>query len=298
MFRTFVFTVAAFSAVACKTPGRVATWEQDPAAAKDAVATASTAADPMDAVRALWAQRDDEAKLNETITALDAVIAANPSHAEALVLMARANYFLADGHLALKDGAQEAEFKAYQKGVDAGEKALVLLEPEFGAAMRGGAKFEEAITKITNKGVAAAYWYAVNLGRFASKQGLSTRLFYKDKLKATMERIRELEPNFFYGAADRYFGAFYALLPSIAGKDINKSESHFDASIKLAPEYLATRVVKAQFLAVEKDDEAMYRAILAEVLAAPDTDNADIAPENRAAKRTAQRMLDKIGDVF
>jgi tetratricopeptide (TPR) repeat protein len=293
-------TLAAAGALAaCKSPGRVATWEQAPAAPPAGTQTATGAADvAVTEARDRWAKRDDQGELRQAIAAWERVLEKDPGNAEAMTMLARAHYFLADGFLALEDGKEEEELKTYQKGVDYGEKALVLLQPGFGEEMRNGGKFEEAIKKLEKPAMPAAYWYSVNLGRFATKQGISARLFYKDKLKATMERILELDPAYFHAAGDRYFCAFYAVLPSIAGKDLDRAQKHCDASIERAPAYLSTRVVKAQFLAKERDDEAMYRKILEEVIAAADGDDQDIAPENRAAKRHAKRMLERIADVF
>jgi hypothetical protein len=215
-----------------------------------------------------------------------------------MVKLARAHYFLVDAHLAVEDAAEDVQKATYQKGVDYGEKALLILDPEFAKSMRAGGDFQDAIKNIGKEAMPAAYWYCTNLGRFAVLSGLSARLFYKDRIAAAMGRIRELDQMFFYAAADRYFGAFYAALPSIAGKDLPKSGKHFEEALKLAPEYLPTRVVKAQFLAVELDDEAMYKQLLNDVLAGADTDNPDIAPENRGAKRVAQKMLGKAEEIF
>lgn len=298
MYGAAIAAATILSTVACSSPGRVAAWEKDGMAGGGTATSTSASNAGHDAALALFAQRDDQSKLEEAIAAWEKVVAEDPRHAEALTMLSRANYFLADGFLALQDGQTEREMKTYEKGADYGERALIVLEPDFEKAMRAEQKFEDAIKNISKKGMPAAYWYAVNLGRFASKQGLSARLYYKDKLRATMERILELDPKFFYGAADRYFGAFFAILPGIAGKDLEASARHFAASLETSPEYLGTKVVKAQFLAIELDDEEMYRGLLQETLAADETDNGDIAPENRAAKRTAKKMLDEADDKF
>ncbi len=296
--RPLPLTLALAGLVAgCASAGRTAAWER-PAADAEAAAEAGADTDGLVAeAEAHWASRDEKGRLEQAIATWEKVVAADPKNADALVKLARAHYFLADGFLALEEDSA-AEFEVYKKGVDYGERALLLLEPGFEADMRAKRSFEEAIQKIGVDGISAAYWYCTTLGRFASKQGLSERLYYKDKLKTAMERILELDKTFFYGAADRYFGAFYSLLPGIAGKDTKKSAAHFEKSVEIAPEYLSTKVVKAQFLAKELDDEEMYRSLLEEVLAAPDGDNPDIAPENRAAKRTAQKMLAEIDQVF
>lgn len=264
-----------------------------------ATATSSSAtAGLMTEAMGHWEKRDDKAALSQAIATWEKVVAKDAKHAEALVWLSRANYFLADGFMALEGAPKEEEFVVYQKGVDYGERALLVLDPKFGEQMRAEAKFEDAIASIGKPAIPAAYWYAVNLGRFASKQGLSQRLFYKDKLKATMERIMELDSNFYHGAADRYFGAFFSILPSIAGKDLDKSAVHFKKSIELAPAYLGTKVVQAQFLSVELDDEDMFRQLLKEVMDADANALPEVAPENRAAQRTAKKMMAGIEDIF
>jgi hypothetical protein len=301
--RNFLYTgltlLGALSLAACASAGRTAAWEKTEGATAAGTATSSAAAASlMTEADGHWAKRDDKGQLMQAIQVWEKAVAEDAKNADALVMLSRAHYFLADGFLAVEGAPQAEEFQVYQKGVDYGERALLLLDPGFEAQMRAEAKFEDAIKGIGKDALPAAYWYAVNLGRFASKQGLSQRLFYKDKLKATMERIMELDPGYFHGAADRYFGAFYALLPSIAGKDLKKSAEHFARSLELAPGYLGTKVVQAQFLAVEQDDEALYRKLLDEVIQGNADAVPEVGPENRAAQRTAKKMLDGIDEVF
>lgn len=290
--------ILACGVAACASAGRTAAWEKQSSAGAATKTSSSATAALMGEASGHWAKRDDKAELKAAIVAWEKAVAEDPKNAQALTWLSRANYFLADGFMAVEGADQKAEFEVYQKGVDYGERALLILDPGFEKQMRAEAKFEDAIKTIGKDAIPAAYWYAVNLGRFASKQGLSQRLFYKDKLRATMERILELDQGFFYGAADRYFGAFFSILPGIAGKDLDRSAKHFEKSLELAPGYLGTKVVKAQFLSVELDDEDMYKSLLDEVIAADADAVPEVAPENRAAQRTAKKMLGEIDERF
>ncbi len=290
-------------ASACASAGRTATWDKQTADNAGGTATStSVTAGLWTKGLEHWNQRDDQAQIQEAITVWEQLVEKDPKHTQALVMLARAHYFLADGFLALQAEDNEAiakqEFSTYEKGTNYGERALVILEPKFGEMMRAEAKFEDAIKTIGEKGVPAAYWYAVNLGRFASKKGIQQRLFYKDKLRATMERVLEASPTYFHGAPDRYLGAYFSLLPGIAGRDLDRSAKHFAKSLELAPNYLGTKVVQAQFHSTASDNEEAYKKLLNEVIAASAGENPDIAPENRAAQRTAKRMLENIDDVF
>lgn len=285
---------------ACASAGRQAAWEKDGANPAGTATSTSAAADLRQQAEAAWQKRDDRKELERAIELWEQAAQQNTSDHDTMVRLSRAYYFLVDGHIALQDGddVNEAKLTNHQKGVDWGERALLLVDPAFGQKMKAGTEFETAIKEIDKKAIPAAYWYCTNLGRFANAKGLSARLFYKDRVSAAMMRIRELDQPFFHHAADRYLGAFYSALPSIAGKDLDKSRDHFDTAIKNASSYLGNKLLKADFLAVQLDDENLYKQLLQEIIAAPDGDDPDIVPENRAAKRHAEKMLKNVGDRF
>ena len=297
------FMIVVGTVAACASSGRQAAWEKPNAPAANGTATSSTSTSStsshMSDGNAAWAKRDDKAMTEAAIAAWEKEVAANPSNGEALIMLARAHYFYVTAHVGLDGTADKEARKAlYQKGVDYGEKALLLVDPNFGKAMAAGGDFMEEIAKISAPAIPAAYWYCTNLGRFAVESGLSVKLFYKDRVAAAMKRIHELDPEFFYTAADRYFCAYYSALPGIAGKDVKKSEKHCNIALEKSPAYLSNHVTKADFLAKELDDEDMYRKLLEQVLAAPDGEDPDYAPENRGAKRAAKKLLADIDEVF
>ena len=168
----------------------------------------------------------------------------------------------------------------------------------FAERMKNGDKLEDAIEEIGVEGIGALYWYATNLGKWAKKEGFAVLLGQKDKVKAIMERCLALDPNFFYGAPDRYFGAFYAIAPSFAGGDLTKSAEHFKKSLEIAPNYIGTRVLMAENLAPKTQDPAMFDEQLKLVLEAAD----DVIPELKAEiaveKTKAKELQAKKEDLF
>jgi hypothetical protein len=286
---------------ACSSAGRTAAWEVDAPAAPTTAAQLEDAARTalVDEAEKGWAGRDDRASLEKAVAAWEKLLAAAPTDAETMIKLSRGYYFLADGHVSLDpDGGSEKKIELYQKGTDWGERALVAIDPQFAASMKAENDFVKAIALIEKPAVPAAYWYCSNVGRFAREKGLSARLYWKDRLKAAMTRIAEIDPGYFYFGADRYLGSFYALLPGIAGKDLKRSAEHFEKSLTNAPGYLTTRVLKADILEAERGDRAAYEAALKEVLAAADGDDPNMAPENRAAKRHATRLLGLADERF
>src|SRR5690606_20111809 len=236
------------------------------------------------------------AAILDAIRLWENVVSREPKHTVALTRLSRAYFFFVEAHLAAPSPSSpdvgQRRLELYQKGADAGELALVLLEPGFERTMREDGDFVEAMGAIRPESVEAAYWYCTNLTHFSLAKGLSTTLFYKDRILGAMHRIRELDARFFYGAADRNLGVLYAALPGVAGKDLEQSEQHFQAAQALGPRFLANYVLEAELLTVERGERDRYVELLERVLATPVGDDPNMAPENAAAKRTAQRLLD------
>lgn len=289
------------SAFACNSAGRQAAWEVAVEKPNAGTTTGTISESALEASAAEgWSKRDDVAAVHKAIEVWERAVAEDPKNARAWVSLSRAYYFLADAHLALAaSGDEDLEMQTFEKGVNAGEKALLLLEPEFEQQMRADPEqFEAAIATVGAAGVPAAFWYCANVGRFASRKGLRARLFYRDRVESAMMRVLAVDPMFFHAGPDRFLGGFYAAVPSIAGKSFDKSREHFERAKKSAPEYLGTWVVEAQYLAVELEDKVIYEELLRFVLAGAIGDDPDIAPENRAAKRTAEKMLKEIDEKF
>lgn len=242
-----------------------------------------------------WQERDRKEAVFEAIRLWEEAVERDPNNSEALTRLARAYSFLVDAHLDNQipppQNLDALRLEYHQRGADAGERALVSLEPEFERTMRESKDFVAAMNHIRRDSVDAAYWYCVHLGSFAVAKGRGAQLFYKDRVAEAMHRIRELDSHFFYGAADRYLGLFYAALSGVAGKDLERSEQHFRAAQAIGPHYLGNYVLEAEFLAVQRGDRQRYVELLRAVLHASESDDPNMAPENRAAQHRARRLL-------
>lgn len=261
------------------------------------VATSTAAETPRDReALAAFAARSDPAELARAIAIWEAELAGAPRDPELLVHLARAHHFAGE-RLAL-DGDEDAALVRFSLGVGYAERALSALEPGLEEAFAAKQDPTPALARLGAPSVPAAYWWAACLGRTALLRGLTTRLEVKDRIRAAMERILELDAAFAHGGADRVLGIWFAEIPTIAGKDLARSAAHFSAARGRAPAYLPTMVAEAAFLATEQQDRAAFERVLGEVLAAPDGDDPDVAPENRLAKALAKRLLAHLDDRF
>ncbi len=244
---------------------------------------------------ALWEQRADQAKLEEAIAAYEQLAQLRPEDAGVHTRLARAYYFLADGYLR---GQPEAYLSTFEKGTAAGERALGVRNAQFREQVTSGKPVEQAASVLQKEDVEAAYWYATNLGKWARAKGFATTLGNKDKIKSVMDKVLQLDPEFFHGAPHRYFGAFYAVAPGFAGGDMSKSQEHFEKSLQIAPDYVATKVLMAEVYATKKDDRALFDKLLDEVLATDDGVLPGLEAETKVEKEKARELKARASELF
>jgi len=283
------------AATACG-PGRQAAWEKQ-AGATLAAADDASIEELKAHASAAWAKRDSREAVEGAIAAWERVVAKNVSDTDAFVHLSRAYYFLADGYIR-PTGNSSAMIATFEKGILAGEQAMMATSKEFATRVTAGEKVEVAVAAIPKSGQPAIYWYATNLGKFAVAKGFTTTIFYKDRIFAVMQHVLSLDETFFYGAPHRYFGAFYAKAPSFAGGDMTKSKEHFEKAIALEDEYLGTKVLYAEYYAAKADDRDLFTRLLTEVQAGDPEALPDIVPEQLVEKKKAETLLSQADDLF
>lgn len=246
-----------------------------------------------------WAERLDEDRLKVAIEKWEQAAELDAADREIWVLLARAYYFHADGHMSFDEARADEMVETFEKGIQASERALVALSPEFAQRMRAGTRIEEAVAVLDAEAVPALYWRSSNMGKWGLAKGFATVLSYKDEIRAIMARCLELDPTYFYHGPHRYFGAFYARVPAFAGGDLERSREHFDSSLEGAPGYLGTRTLMAEFYAVKSQNRELFDQQLEAVLAADlSTLPEDVLPENTIEQRRAENLKQKGDELF
>lgn len=247
---------------------------------------------------AAWAERADEARLRACIAAWQRALESDASDIELWGRLTRAQYFLADGHLAF-DTARDAEtLEAYLAAVRTAEHGLSQLSPEFAQSMNAGNRIEQSLALLDVRAVPLLYWRSSAQGKWARRDGFATLLSVKDEIRAVMSRVLELDRTYFYTGPDRYFGAFFAVAPAYAGGDLDRSRTHFEYSLGQAPNYLGTHVLYATEYAVKTQDRALFQRELDLVIAADPAVIPELEPENRVEQRKAREALARIDEFF
>ena len=267
---------------------RQAGWEQT------IVPVEGNAAQLLAAANTHWMQRHDMTHLEQAIDLFEQAAAIDQTNLELLITLARANYFLADAYL---PDEKDRQTEVYEKSLSYAEKAMAL-HPEFKALVSEGEKVEDAIRVLPKEYVGAIYWGSASLGKWGLNKGLPTILKNKERGRKMMERCVTLDETYFYGGPHRWFGSYYAKLPSIAGRDLDKSKAHFDNALAIEPNYFGTLVLRAEYYALNTQDRDLYRQDLEHVLSTPADVIPELVPEQEAEKQKAAAMLETIDDKF
>ena len=214
----------------------------------------------------------------------------NPDNPELLVQLCRASHFL--GHFI--ETEQAIKDSMFLFGMKTGEKALFLSE-EFSATFENAegdsnTRKMAAIAATPRELVPALYWWSANLGRYLAYKPAMLRLEYQEVVETAMHRILALEPDYYYGAANRFFGALYARIPGI---ELSRSKVYFDLAIENHPNYFGTYTLRAEFYHTKAGNREQFHDDLTWVIEADPTVLPDVMAENLLEQEYAKRLLEQ-----
>ena len=251
-------------------------------------------------VESLMKEGDSHYELREKTESLDAaiksyekVLEADPYNKVALEKLSVACFWLGDAHLTDKD----AQLEQFNKGAQYGERAMAL-NPEFKALMEQGKRDYECLDVLSKKEIKAAYWAFINLGKWCGTKGFVSIVKNKKKLKSFIDWVVKTDERFYYAGGHRGVAVFYAKAPSFAGGDMDKSKYHFDRCLEIAPNYLTTKVLVAEFYAYKIQDKNMFVKQLKDVINSDPASIPSLLPEQKIAQKKARRLLEKADDMF
>ena len=243
---------------------------------------------------ALWEERGDKAKLQAALAKYEQAYAADGTNREVAGRLLRGWYFLGDGHETEKD----AKLSAWSTSIEWGKKCLAI-NGEFTALLAKGDEDEASAARAFVKDdVPCLYWTSSALGKWAKLTGLTTTLKHLPTVKAYMTRVGELDGGYYYNGPDRYWGAYYAVLPSFAGQDLAKSKEFFDKAIAAQPTFLGHHVLLAENWAAKTQNKAEFEAKLNWVIAQDPAVIPEVKAEMEAEQRKAKQLLADIGNYF
>jgi hypothetical protein len=261
--------------------------------------------------------REDDVELAEQaslgfLKMLEGFYLQNPKDKVTLLLLTRsyAGYafgFTENEILASKGSQPAAHDKAVARAKRfygrAKQYAMELLDryPAMAKAQQGTLEeFTAALQEFKLKDVENLFWIGFAWGNFLNYNKDSVEAIAElPRVEAVMKRVLELDPRYYYGGADLFFGVLYGNRPKLLGGDPTKSKEFFEKAVAVSDgKNLMAPVLMAQFYAVQIQDSKLYKKLLNDALAA----DAAALPEqrlmNELAKIRAQILLNKKAQYF
>ncbi|MFH1852293.1 MAG: TRAP transporter TatT component family protein [Candidatus Neomarinimicrobiota bacterium] len=237
-----------------------------------------------------WEKRHQENQARMAYTFFKRAAEVDFDNQELMVQYSRACYFI--GHYIENDPALKDSL--FREGLTAGKTALYL-SPVFSAAFEnanGDTNLREiaAISAAPPELIDALFWWSANLGRYMAYKPAISRIKYQEHIETTLHRILALKPDYYYGAAYRFFGALYARIPGI---ELSRSKDYFDLAVAKHPEYLGTYTLRAEFYHTKAGNREQFHRDLVKVIESNPTVLPDVMAENMFEQEYARRLLER-----
>jgi tetratricopeptide (TPR) repeat protein len=216
----------------------------------------------------LYQERADLAKAEQGLQTLSAVVSEDPRNYDAWWRLARFQNFLGRTRED-KDDDKDAVLD-FQAGVDAGRRA-VSLQP--------------------NR-VEGHFWLGANYGLLAEEEGWIKGLRLVDTVRAEMETVIRLDPNYEQAAGQRTLARLYYRAPFFKGGDKQRSIQLLQDCLKRFPnDSFALLYLADDYLAIGRRDEARatYQRILN--LGSDPVYGPELAQNQSEARERLQREL-------
>jgi tetratricopeptide (TPR) repeat protein len=145
----------------------------------------------------------------------------------------------------------------YLKALQCDERVMYA-NPEFRALADRGEPVWEACRVLTKNDMYAMYRWYLSLGNCwtdcLSTVGKLINGMWPGRDKKVLERMTELDPNWYNGSVNFCWAAYYTILPGILGGDMNKAAEYWDKALALGPHMTNFYVARAYYFHVKNKD--------------------------------------------
>lgn len=253
-----------------------------------------------DMIRVAYKHNDPELireAIPSALLILDGLLETDPDNYDILVLASQgySGYAMAF----VEDNDPERAKKLYLRGKEYGLRAM-RLSKKFRKAMDINQPFEEALKKLDKEFVPAMFWAVSNWAGYINLSRKDTSaLFDIPYVTALMDRLRELNPDYFYGGVYLLYAVYYANQPALTGGGPEKALAEFERAKKAGNgKFLLTHVMFARYYAAQIKDEALFDAELKKVLETPSDVLPDAVFMNEVAKIKAKNLIKRRDEFF
>ena len=114
-----------------------------------------------------------------------------------------------------------------------------------------------------------------------------------------LERLIELDPDYYYGLPNILMGAMLASRPKLLGGDIQRAKTYFEAAMKMEEgHFLLAPYFYAKTYAVQAQDKVLFLKLLDEIKEGHDDTLNDACLINAVVQSKARRLKDMVDEFF
>jgi len=179
----------------------------------------------------------------------------------------------------------------YRRGMNYAFKAL---RPQFRFDETILARdLERILASCTLRELPSLFWIGYNWGNHLLQHLDNPRqLINLAKVEMIMRRVLELDENYNFAGVHLFYGSYYAARPPLLGGKPEKGREHFERNIELTGgRLLLSKVMLAQYYAVQIQDRELFDSLLREVLVYDLDRDPDYRLMNAIAKQKAAGLL-------
>jgi hypothetical protein len=229
---------------------------------------------------------------------IEGLIEEDPRNAELLANAAQGFYGYAFGFTELHD--RQRALALYARGSHYGTRALRTFGFDIDPATASVEQIERAAARLGRSAVPALFWTASCLAKEIDLNRTDpahlARLAGTERL---MNRVMELQPDFYYGGVYLYYGVYYGSRAPMFGGDFARAEANFSsASAVTEGKLLIIDVLQAEYLERQRLDQERFHALLSRVVAEPVGIFPEMALINQIARTRARHLLQKETEWF
>ena len=232
------------------------------------------------------------------IKLLEGMLLEDPDNIELRLFAAQGFYGYSYGFIEDEDRGRAAKLyrRCYNHGLHTLNQLGQLPDPEHSSAEQLVAATQtygaDAVPSLFWTASCLGKWIDLNRDKVSSIASLATAA-------ALMQRVIELDDDYYFGGAHMFFGVYYGGRAPMLGGNFARSEKHFSRAMEINNnKLLLVDVLKSEYLHRQKLDQTAFHDSLTRVISADDNLYPAMTLVNAIAKTKAQILLKKESEWF
>ena len=239
-----------------------------------------------------------EQALVSNLKLLEGLLKSDPQNKELLLLLAQGWSGYALGFAEDEDPQRAKLF--YLRARDYALRVLNQKEGFGNARKQGAADLEPFLKTFNKEDIPALFWTGFAWAGFANLSlDNPDAILALPEIQLYMQRVEELQSDYFYGAVYLFQGSMYGMKPRIMGGDPQKAGTYFEKNFKLNKgRFLLAYVYAAKFYAAKILDEELFDQYLNHIIETPVDVRPGLQLFNQIAKKKARILKEQKEELF